>query len=178
MAAGILRAATSLRETGETMATNERLPAHTPRCFGCGDDNPCGLGLEGWRDGDEVRGRVTFGKHHSGGPMFAHGGAVATALDDCLGMLLYVIQTPAVTARLETDYRKPVLLNTEYGLHAWMTGREGRKMWAAIDMRDADGQVVAEGKGLFLTVTIDHFTKDLPDDWRERAKDMGLDLPW
>lgn len=161
-----------------TMTTAETLPSHTPRCFGCGTNNPCGLGLEAWRDGDDIRGRVRFGEHHSGGPMFAHGGAVATALDDCLGFLLYVIQEPAVTARLETNYRKPVLLNTGYDLHARMTHREGRKVFAAIEMRDEAGEIAADGVGLFVTVKFDHFTKDLPADWRERAKNLGLELPW
>jgi acyl-coenzyme A thioesterase PaaI-like protein len=156
----------------------ENLPSHAPRCFGCGEHNPCGLGLQAWREGDDIRGRVTFGEHHSGGPMFAHGGAVATALDDCLGFLLYIVQEPAVTAKLEVNYRKPVLLNTEYSLHAWLTGRDGRKVFSAIDMRDAKGEVVAEGTGLFVTVAFEHFTKDLPADWRERAEKLGLELPW
>ena len=156
----------------------QTLPSHTNRCFGCGRDNPCGLGLEAWQDGEGIAGRVTFGEHHSGGPMFAHGGAVATALDDCLGFLLYVIQEPAVTARLEVDYRRPVLLNTGYALRAWMTGRDGRKVRARIEMADESGTIVAEGHALFLTVAFDHFVKDLPPDWRERARDMGLELPW
>ena len=81
------------------MTDTERtpLPSHAPGCFGCGPNNPCGLGLHAWRDGEEVRGHVVFAEHHSGAPGFAHGGAVATALDDCLGFLLYVIGQPAVT---------------------------------------------------------------------------------
>lgn len=110
--------------------------------------------------------------------MFAHGGAVATALDDCLGFLAYVIQEPAVTARLDVSYRKPVLLNTEYMLHARLTRRDGRKLRSVITMYDEDGVVVAEAEALFLTVAFEHFVKDLPPDWRERAKDMGLELPW
>lgn len=160
------------------MTSGDVLPAHAPRCFGCGTDNPCGLGLRAWRDGDDIHGRVTFGEHHSGGPMFAHGGAVATALDDCLGFLAYVLQEPAVTARLDVSYRKPVLLHTEYSLHARMKEREGRKFWCVVTMNDADGAVVAEADALFVTVAFDHFVKDLPPDWRERAKRMGLDLPW
>lgn len=160
------------------MDQSRALPAHAPRCFGCGQHNPCGLGLEAWRDGDDIRGRVHFGEHHSGGPMFAHGGAVATALDDCLGFLAYVIQEPVVTARLDVSYRKPVLLNTEYTLHARMTGREGRKMHTVVTMHDEDGTLAAEADALFVTVAFEHFVKDLPPDWRERAKDMGLELPW
>jgi len=154
------------------------LPVHAPGCFGCGRDNPCGLGLEAWRDGDDIRGRVTFDQHHRGAPSFAHGGAVATALDDCLGFLLYVIGAPAVTAKLEVNYRKPVTLDTEYTLWAHLDGREGRKLFTTVEMYDAAGGVVADGKGLFVVVSLDHFTKDLPDDWRQQAEERGLELPW
>ena len=35
------------------MTDTERtpLPSHAPGCFGCGPNNPCGLGLHAWRDG-------------------------------------------------------------------------------------------------------------------------------
>lgn len=154
------------------------LPVHAPGCFGCGKDNPCGLGLEAWEDNGEIRGRVTFDQHHRGAPSFAHGGAVATAIDDCLGFLLYIVGTPAVTAKLEVNYRRPVTLDTEYDLHAWQTGEEGRKLYLAIDMRDKAGTIVADGTGLFVKVSMEHFTKDLPPDWRDRAKEMGIELPW
>ncbi|HEX9775657.1 MAG TPA: PaaI family thioesterase [Actinomycetota bacterium] len=165
-------------ETKRFTSPEDPFPVHAPKCFGCGRDNPCGLQLRAWRDGNDVRGLVTFDEMHSGAPLYAHGGAVATALDDCLGYLLYVIQEPAVTAKLEVNYRKPVLLDVEYSLRAWLDRRDGRKLFTAIDMRDAGGAVVADGSGLFLTVALEHFTKDLPADWREKAKEFGLELPW
>jgi acyl-coenzyme A thioesterase PaaI-like protein len=121
---------------------------------------------------------VVFAEHHSGAPGFAHGGAVATALDDCLGFLLYVIGQPAVTAKLEVNYRKPVTINTEYSLHARLHSHHRRKLSTSIDMRDAAGEVVAEATGLFVTVSMEHFTKNLPEDWRAEARKRGIELPW
>jgi len=154
------------------------LPVHAPRCFGCGNDNPCGLQLKAWVDGQDIRGTVTFAEHHSGAPNYAHGGAVSTAIDDCLGYLMYLAQQPAVTAKLEVNYRRPVHLNIEYTLHARMERLDGRKIFTAIDMRDPDGEIAAEGSGLFIIVSVEHFTKDLPPDWREKAQKLGLELPW
>lgn len=158
-------------------APEQTLPPHAPACFGCGSENPAGLGLRAWRVDDEIHGEVTFKQHHSGAPTFAHGGAVATAIDDCLGFLLYLIEEPGVTARLEVDYRKPVLLETRYVLRARVDHREGRKIFASIEMRDPQGVLAAEGTALFVTVSIEHFTRDLPEDWKERAKELG-ELPW
>lgn len=156
---------------------SDPLPPHAPACFGCGRDNPAGLGLHAWRDGDEIHGEVTFALHHSGAPTFAHGGAVATALDDCLGFLLYLIEEPGVTARLEVNYRRPVLLEQRYTLRARIDSREGRKVYASIEMFDDVGEMAANGTALFVIVSIEHFTRDLPPDWKERAKRTG-ELPW
>ena len=158
-------------------APDRTLPPHAPACFGCGSENPAGLGLRAWRVDDEIHGEVTFKQHHSGAPTFAHGGAVATAIDDCLGFLLYLIEEPGVTARLEVDYRKPVLLETRYTLRARVDRREGRKIFASVEMHGPDGVLAAEGTALFVVVSIEHFTRDLPEDWKERAKDLG-ELPW
>ena len=157
---------------------DDPLPVHAPQCFGCGRTNPCGLKLKAWRDGDTVLATVTFAEHHSGAPAYAHGGAVATAVDDCLGYLLYIAQEPAVTAKLEVNYRQPVLLDIEYRLRAWIEGREGRKIYTRIEMRDPEDRIAADGTGLFVTVALEHFTKDLPADWRRKAEEFGLELPW
>lgn len=159
-------------------SADDPLPVHAPGCFGCGGQNPCGLRLKAWRDGQDIRGTVTFAEHHSGAPAYAHGGAVATAIDDCLGYLMYLAQQPAVTAKLELNYRRPVLLNVRYELHAWMVALEGRKIRTAIEMRDPSGELAAEATGLFIIVSVAHFTKDLPPDWREKAQKLGLELPW
>ena len=86
------------------------LPAHHPQCLGCGPDNPHGHHLQVWRDGDRVRSRHVFDPRHVGAPGIAHGGAVATVLDDLFGFVLYVVGDLAVTRHLEVGYRAPVLL--------------------------------------------------------------------
>lgn len=160
-------------------AEDDTLPSHSPYCFGCGTENPFGLRLRARRIGDEIHGEVTFGAHHVGAPAFAHGGAVAAAIDDCLGFLLYVIGEPAVTAKLEVDYRRPVMIETPYRLRAFLTGRKDRKFFTQVEMHEAEtGNLAAEGTGMFLTVNWEHFAKELPPDWRDKAKARGIELPW
>ena len=92
----------------------EPLPPHHPNCMGCGDENAAGVGMRMARDGDRVRGSVTLDRRHEGAPGYAHGGAVSTILDDALGMLLFVLRRPAVTARLEVDFRRPAYLGRAF----------------------------------------------------------------
>lgn len=163
-------------------AERHHLPSHHPNCFGCGEDNPCGLKLKMWRDGERVRGEVVFGTSHEGAPGLAHGGAVAAAFDDALGFVLYIVEAPAVTARLEVDYRKPVMLNRSYELDGWVERRDGRKLFLRIEARDEGGELVAEGKGLFLQVPMEHFLQampdDVPDEIKKRMKQAGGTPPW
>jgi acyl-coenzyme A thioesterase PaaI-like protein len=138
------------------MAERRELPPHHANCLGCGPDNPATLGLKLAIDGERVRGEVTLDDRHQGAPGFAHGGAVATALDDTLGTLLVVLGHPGVTARLEINYRRPAFLHRRFELEAWVERVEGRKIEMAAEMRE-DGEVVADAAALFIHVDREHF---------------------
>ena len=57
--------------------------AHHEFCFGCGQANLFGLQLElDARDDGSVAGRFFVKQDHQGPPGYAHGGVLATALDE------------------------------------------------------------------------------------------------
>lgn len=138
------------------------------------------MGLRLWLDGERVRGEVTLDRRHEGAPGFAHGGAVATVLDDALGTLLVVLRRPAVTAKLDVDYRRPAFLGRRFTVETWVERSDGRKLWLAGEMREGE-ELVAEAHALFLAVSIEHFAEGIgesADRWRERAERTGMGLPW
>ena len=97
-------------------------PHHDPQCWGCGD-NPMGLGLplplgEGLT---EYHAYFSFDERHQGGPGLLHGGLVAAALDEAVGLLATWYAFPSVTARIFVRYRRPVPINTELLLTARLT---------------------------------------------------------
>ena len=75
-------------------------------------------------EGERVWGELTIDKRHQGAPGFAHGGAIATALDDAFGMLLRLINKPAVTVHIEIDYRRPWLIDTPHRIEAEIESSE------------------------------------------------------
>ena len=155
------------------------LPPHQPHCFGCGDQNPASLGLRLRRDGERIRGEVTLDRRHEGAPGFAHGGAISTALDDALGSVLVILERPAVTAKLEVNYRRPAFLDRRFEVEAWAERIDGRKLHLAGELRDA-GELVADARGLFVQVEVEHFLRgaeELPQSWREHAERTGFELP-
>jgi acyl-coenzyme A thioesterase PaaI-like protein len=148
-------------------------PHHDPACWGCGD-NPTGLHLpqptsEGIARYEAV---LTFGDHHQAGPGIVHGGLVAAALDEACGLLATWYRFPAVTARIFVRYRRPVLINHELALAASVTDSRGRRIHIDADLRDGD-EVLAEARGAFLHVPLDHFLatpegRAAGEAWRRR----------
>ena len=102
---------------------------------------------------------------HQGAPGLAHGGLLAAAFDEALGMLLWLVRRPAVTVRLETDFRRPVPVGSTLHLSARCTGVAGRKVFTEAEGRldGPDGPVAVAAAGLFVVVPLSHFSDHAPD---------------
>lgn len=138
------------------------LGPHFARCFACGDKHETGLHLKMTvLDGVAVQCSFTVTEHHMGAPGLAHGGVLASALDEALGSLAWLMLTPAVTGRLEIDYVQPVPVGRTVVIDARCTGVDGRKVYVeGIGRLDrADGEVAVRGFGLFIQVPLQHFAR-------------------
>jgi len=143
------------------------LPPHYSRCYACGDEHPGGLHLSATvGSGVRVAARFTVTDLHQGAPGLAHGGLLAAAMDETLGYLLWLLGTPAVTARLEVDYRLPVPVGTELLLAAECLGVRGRKVWSRGTATLPNGRVAVRAEALFLAVGLEHFTRH---GWGDRV---------
>lgn len=112
---------------GQGFVAGEELPIHHPGCFGCGPDNPSGLGLVAHAGGpDEVTATYTFADRFEGGPGVVHGGATAALIDDLYGRLLVRVLAAAVTTELVVEYLRPVRLEVPCELRAELVERGGR----------------------------------------------------
>ncbi|WP_078066768.1 PaaI family thioesterase [Streptomyces jeddahensis] len=144
-------------------APGELLGAHYGQCFGCGDGQPHGLQLEARAgDGVSVTAEFTVRTAHQGAPGLAHGGVLATALDETLGSLNWLLRVIAVTGRLETDYLLPVPVDTVLYLEAEVTAVSGRKIYSTATGRigGPDGPVAVRADAVFIEVKVDHFIEN------------------
>ena len=132
------------------------LPSHYRRCFGCGEEHPTGLHTQVVGGGDRVEGSFLVTEHHQGAPGLAHGGVIAAAVDEAMGFLIYLIAKPAVTARLEVNFRMPVPVGSKLELSGRIERVEGRKIHASMTGR-VGGAVHVDAKALFLEVKVEHF---------------------
>ncbi|MFD4543109.1 PaaI family thioesterase [Streptomyces bauhiniae] len=143
-------------------APGEPLGAHYEHCFGCGPGQPHGLHLEAPAgDGVSLTAEFTVQPAHQGAPGLAHGGVLATALDETLGSLNWLLRTIAVTGRLETDFVAPVPVGTVLHLQAEVTAVAGRKIYSRATGRigGPEGPVAVRAEALFVEVKVGHFTE-------------------
>lgn len=133
------------------------------RCYGCGEQQPQGLHLRVIAgEGVSVSARFEVTDAHQGAPGLAHGGLLACAFDEALGSVNWLLRTPAVTGRLETDYIRPVPVGSSVYISAWCVGVQGRKVYHRAEGRigGPDGELVARSNALFVQVGVEHFKKN------------------
>ena len=138
------------------------LPPHYRHCFGCGPTTPGGLRMVCTAgDGLTIHARFHVAEGHQGAPGLAHGGLLTAAFDEALGSLAALFRIPAVTGKLETEFRRPVPVGTTLHITATVDGRKGRKIYeSAVGRLDApDGPIAVRAKAMFITVEMEHFVK-------------------
>ena len=138
----------------------EEIPSHLKMCFGCGIDHPTGLHMKSIAGkGLTATCEFTVTDMHQGAPGLAHGGLLSLAFDEALGKLMYLLQVPAVTGRLETDFLKPIPVGSKLFIHAKIMGRERRKVYTYAEGRlnSPDGELALKAAALFIVVELQHF---------------------
>ena len=142
-------------------ATSREIPlAHGTQngCFGCGDDNDAGLHLKFFLDEEQrVLCRVRLEKQFQGPPGHAHGGIIATLLDEAMSKANRRRNITAMTRHMSIDYRRPVPLQSDLVIEGWSekdaASASGRKYQCSAELRDASGTVLASATGIFVEVT-------------------------
>ena len=99
------------------------------------------------RPGIEAHG--TFGAPYEGPPGYVHGGMIALAFDEVLGIANIAAGHPGMTARLTIHYRKPTPLFRELHFRAALDRVEGRRIMSRAEVWDGD-TLTAQAEGLFV----------------------------
>ncbi len=110
--------------------------------------------------------RVWFGPGTEGPPGHAHGGSVASALDEAMGGAAWHAGYPVVAARIAIDFREMVPIGAETTIEARIEQVDGRKIRTKGVMTDAAGTVYAHGEGLFIVLEPAQLER-LAGRWRE-----------
>jgi len=131
---------------------------YLPRSPIVGEASPLSPRLD-W-EAVEQHGRITvvargvFGAAYEGPPGFVHGGWVACAFDEVLGIANIASGHPGMTGRLTVHYRHPTPLFRELEFRAWVERTEGRRIMSRAEVRDGE-TLTAEADGIFVRPRVD-----------------------
>ena len=152
----------------EAPATGSKIPSHFAHCFGCGEKHPTGLHLVAHvGNGMDITAEFVVSENHQGAPGLAHGGLLSLAFDEALGKLMWLLRAPAVTARLETDFIKPVPMGSKLFITAEIKGQVNRKVYCSAvgRLNSPDGDIAVRAAALYVIVPMTHFLQNAPADY-------------
>jgi len=150
--------------------------AHTPGwprqcCFGCGPENPAGLQLkfEIGPDGNSYVCEFELGSSFVGPPGHAHGGIIATILDEAMGKANKLENKVALTRRIEVEYFRPVPLGQPLVAEGRIIRMTGRALYNFGELRNAKGVILARSRGKFLTIDAEEMFAEELENERNKA---------
>jgi uncharacterized protein (TIGR00369 family) len=124
------------------------------RCFGCGNHNPDGMRLKFVHD-EQTNSfvcRFRLGKRYTGPPGHAHGGIIATILDEAMGKVNKLRNVIALTSEITVNYLKPVPLNTPLRVESREVRVRGRRHINKAEIINQKNEVLARSQGLFIAI--------------------------
>ena len=119
-------------------------------CFGCSGSNTDGLRMRFRRQGETVYADYAIPEKFHGAPGIAHGGIVATMLDEVsCAWAVFVGDQRVVTGELSIRYRQPCPVAIPVRLEAHLTDRNPR--YFVVEARvSKDGVLLAHSTGKFF----------------------------
>ena len=120
-------------------------------CFGCSPTSEAGLNLSFFRNGDEIHSLYSIPDRFHGAPGVAHGGIVATLIDEVsCATVFFSTDTGVVTGELTVRYLKPCPVERELLTRGKITDRSHDK-YAIVECELTDGdELLARSSGKFF----------------------------
>ncbi len=126
-------------------------------CFVCGVENPVGLHLDFYEnDAGEVIVETIVPEAFNGYPGVAHGGIVASLVDEVLGRV-HMGSDPEkprfmFTARLTVHYRKPVPVGKPIRIVGHAKNSKAHSATSTAEIFDENGVLLAEADALLVDI--------------------------
>ena len=120
-------------------------------CFACGTLNEHGLQLDLHVEPQRAWAELVYDKRFEGWDGIAHGGILATVLDEVMAWSLAGEDNWGMTARMSIDFRKPVEVGQAIRADGWITKSRRRLVETEGRIVDtATGTVLVTATGLYL----------------------------
>ena len=133
-------------------------------CFGCCPDNPIGLHLEFYEDGDYIVSTWHPEKNYQGWVNTMHGGILSTLIDEVCGWVVTrKLQTSGYTVQLNVKFRKAVsTTEPELTIRAKVTKQVRNLAYISAEITNSKGELCNEGEAIYFLMN------------QEKANEMGF----
>ena len=115
-------------------------------CFGCAPNNPFGVKMEFYEDGEDIVCHWTPRSEYQGWLDTLHGGIQSVLLDEiCAWVLMRKLQTAGVTSKMETRFLKPVSTNdSQITLRAHITEQKRNIIIIDATLENSAGEICSQ----------------------------------
>jgi acyl-coenzyme A thioesterase PaaI-like protein len=135
---------------------DERFAFEPHNCFACGTLNAHGLHLELHVDGERCWTDLAIPSRFQGWDEIAHGGILATILDEVMAWSLVDHDNWGLTARMMVDFKRPVPLERPVHAEGWVTEVRRRLITTAGRIVDqATGELLATAEATYVAAPED-----------------------
>ena len=132
-------------------------------CFGCSPDNPIGLHMEFYEDGDYIVSTWHPEHNYQGWVDTMHGGILSTLIDEVCGWVVTrKLQTSGYTVQLNVKFRKAVpTTEPELTIRAKVSKQVRNLAYISAEITNSKGELCNEGEAIYFLMN------------EEKAKEMG-----
>ena len=141
-----------------TLEPSEARTGEHSGCFGCGRDNPAGLGLKMRLEGDTVVADFTPAPRYEGWRGILHGGIICALLYEVMENWGYLNGMATMARTVSARLVKPARIGRPLTATAWLESRIGRDMRIAGRLA-ADGSTLARGEAELVEVGWDYLKR-------------------
>lgn len=133
-------------------------------CFGCSPNNPFGLHMEFFEDGDYIVSKWHPERNYQGWVDTMHGGVLSTLIDETCGWVVTrKMQTSGFTTSLNVKFRKAVSTNEPVlTIRANIVKQMRNLLFIHAEISNSQGEVCVEGETTYFLMN------------QEKAKEMGF----
>ena len=119
-------------------------------CFVCGDENPHGLKVKFFSDGEVAKAEYTAGSDFQGYKDMFHGGILVSLLDEVMIKAVIARGLVVVTVGMEIAFKKPVKIGQRILLTGKMLEQKKRIIRTEGKARLENGDIVATASGKYF----------------------------
>ncbi len=133
-------------------------------CFGCAPNNPFGLHMEFYEDGDYIVSYWQPERNYQGWVDTMHGGVLSTLIDETCGWVVTrKMQTSGFTTSLNVKFRKAVSTNEpRLTIRAKIVKQMRNLLFIHAEILNSEGELCVEGETTYFLMN------------QEKAREMGF----